>query len=101
MAYQGVVSPITVTERLNYVHFDVKTALKSSQTQINVLIDELGDPDKDLIIDGKAYKGADKFSAAATLAVTNKMDQLQNSTTTILSVFTELYKLEKSIGGTT
>ena len=101
MAYQGVVSPSAVTERLNYIHFDVKTALKASQSQITELIDELGDPAKDLVIDGKRYKGADKFGAAATLAVTNKMDQLQNSTTTILSVFTELYKLEKSIGGTT
>lgn len=101
MVYQGVMSPVQVTERLNNVHYDVKKALRVSQDQIRELISDIGDPTKDLVIDGKRYSGADKFGPAATLALNNKMEQLSSSTTTILSVFTELYKLEKSLGGTT
>ena len=101
MAYQGVVSPAQLTERLNNVHYDVKTALRASQSQIGELISELGDPDKDLVIDGRRYKGAEKFSAAATLALNNKMEQLSSSTTTIISVFSELYRMEKQLGGQT
>lgn len=101
MAYRGVVSPAQLTESFNNVHFDAKTALRASQSQIQELISELGDPDKDLVIDGRRYKGADKFNPAATLALNNKMEQLSSSTTTILSVFTELYRLEKQLGGQT
>jgi hypothetical protein len=101
MAYQGVISPVQVTEELNYIHFDVKAALRASQSDIRILIDELGDPTKDLIIDGKKYSGADKFGPAASLALTNKLSQLQDTTTSILGVFSELYKLEKSLGGLT
>ena len=101
MVYQGVVSPAQLTVGFNNVHFDAKAALRASQSQIGELITELGDSNKDLIIDGKRYKGADKFSAAATLALNNKMEQLSSSTTTILSVFSELYKMEKSLGGQT
>lgn len=72
-----------------------------SQNQIGELITELGDPDKDLIIDGRRFKGADKFGAAATLALNNKMEQLSSSTTTIISVFSELYRLERQLGGQT
>ena len=101
MVYQGVVSPAQLTVGFNNVHFDAKAALRASQNEIRELISELGDPDKDLIIDGKRYRGAEKFSAAATLALNNKMEQLSSSTTTILSVFSELYKMEKSLGGQT
>jgi len=101
MAYQGVVSPSSVTEELNYVHFDVKKALRASQDQIKQLISDFADPNKDLVIDGKRFSGANKFGPAASLALTNKMEQLSSSTTTILSVFTELYKMEKTLGGTT
>lgn len=101
MVYQGVISPVQVTEGLNNVHFDVKAAVRASQSEIRILIDELGDPNKDLIVDGKKYSGSEKFGAAASLALTNKMAQLQDTTTSIIGVFSELYKLEKSLGGLT
>lgn len=100
MAYQGVVSSAQVTDRLNNVHFDVKAAVRIAQSDIRQLISDMADPAKTfLVVDGrKIYK-----SDATTLqiAVTNKLDELSNQTTTILSVFSELYKLEKSLGGLT
>ena len=101
MAYQGVVAPSSITERLNYVHFDVKRTLKDSQSQIRQLLSDFADPTKDLVIDGIRFTASQKYGAAASLALTDKMSKLSDTTTTILSVFTELYKLEKSLGGTT
>jgi len=99
MAYQGVVSPSEMTAKLNYVHFDIKRTLRDSQAQIRQLISDFADPTKDLVIDGIRFTPSQKYGAAAGMALTDKMSKLSDSTTTILSVFTELYKLEKSLGG--
>ena len=101
MAYQGVISPSELTAKLNYVHFDVKKALRDSQSQIKQILSDFADPNKDLIIDGMRFPASQKYGAAASLALTDKMAKLSDSTTTILSVFTELYKMEKSLSGTT
>ena len=97
MAYEGFVPPSTLNDDFNNIKFDVKGALRISQQEIKTLIAELGDPTQALIIDGKKFEGSDKFSTAATLALNNKMESLQNQTTSIISVFSELYKLEKSL----
>jgi len=97
MVYEGFVSPSTLNDDFNNTQFDVKRALRISQQEIKQLISDLGDPNRPLIIDGKKFEGSDKFSTAATLALNNKMESLQNQTTSIISVFSELYKLEKSL----
>ena len=101
MAYQGVVSPSTITQQLNYNRFDVKRTMKEAQGQIRQLLSDFADPTKDLVIDGMRFTASQKYGAAASLALTDRMSKLSDTTTTILSVFTELYKLEKSLGGTT
>jgi len=99
MAYEGNIAPVQVAEQLNNVNFDVKRALRASQAEINAMISDIGDPNKkSIVINGQEI---DKTNTVQlTLAVNNRMDQLSTQSTTILSVFSELYKLEKSLGGT-
>jgi hypothetical protein len=100
MAYQGNVAPIQVMDSLNGTNLDVKRALKNTQSQINDIIAAFADPNRPLVIDGRKFTTeAEKNSQACILAVNNKMEQLQNQNTTIVSVFSELFRLEKSIGG--
>ena len=97
MTYQGITAPSSMASELNEEHFDVKKALRISQSDINALVDEMADPNKDLVIDGKRFKGADKTGTAAILALNNKMEQLQNQSSSIVSVFSTLFSLEKSL----
>lgn len=97
MAFEGNISPVQITQGLNNVHYDVKKALRVTQADINSLISDMADPDKtSLTIDGRKINKSD--TVTLQLALSNKMTQLENQTTTILSVFTEMYKMEKSIG---
>jgi hypothetical protein len=97
MAFEGNISPVQITQGLNNVHYDVKRALRVTQADINSLISDMADPDKtSLTIDGRKINKSD--TVTLQLALSNKMNQLENQTTTILSVFTEMYKMEKSIG---
>ena len=97
MAYQGNISPVQVTEELNNVHYDVKKALRITQSEISQLISDMADPNKTTItIDGREIKKTD--TVTMQIAVTNKMDQLSNQTTTILSVFQQMFAMEKSLG---
>ena len=99
MAYQGVVSPVQVSEQLNNTHYDVKRALKASQAEINTMISDLGDPSKkNVTINGVPISKENTLQL--TIAINDRMEQLSTQSTTILSVFSELYKLEKSLGGT-
>ena len=98
MVYQPVVPAADVTNELNGGVFDVKKALRISQEDINKLVDEMADSTKDLIIDGRRFSGADKFGSAATLALNNKLEELQNQSTSIVSVFSTLFQLEKTLG---
>ena len=98
--YTGAVAPAQITEQLNNVHFDVKSALKINQSDINDLLDQMANPNtQSITIDGRVF--ADKNSVAAQIAINNKMSDLSNQTTTILSVFQQMFALEKSIGGST
>lgn len=97
MVYQGVVSAAQVTNQLNNVHYDVKAALRITQSEISQLISDMADPTKtSIVIDGRTINKSD--TATLSLAVSNKMDNLQNQTTTILSVFQQMFALEKTIG---
>jgi len=99
MAYQGNISPVQVAEQLNNVNYDVKRALRASQQEINTMISDLGNPNKSVItINGQPIDKKNTFQL--TIAVNDRMEQLSTQSTTILSVFSELYKLEKSLGGT-
>ena len=97
MVNQGVVSVNEVTEGTNNNHVDVKRALKLSFKEIRDLISQFASPNKPLIIDGKEYWGDDKFSPAVLMALQDKMEQLQNRSTTILSIFDILLKLESKL----
>jgi hypothetical protein len=98
MAYHGNISPVQVNQELNNVHYDVKKALRVTQSEVSQLISDMGDPDKTTItIDGREIKKSDTITLQ--IAVTNKMDQLSNQTTTILSVFQQMFAMEKSLGG--
>lgn len=97
MAYQGLFPTTEVTTEMNNEHFDVKRALRASQDDINTLVDELADPNKDLIIDGRRFSGADKVGPAATLALNNKLQELENQSSSIVSVFSTLFSMEKSL----
>lgn len=98
MAYDGNVAPVTVSENLNEIQYDVKTAMRLAQAQIKQLISDMANPDLTyLIIDGRKIYKADPITL--NLALTDLMDRLQNQTQSILSVFSELYKMERSIGG--
>jgi hypothetical protein len=100
MVYGGAVAPAQITENLNNVHFDVKAALRINQHEISDLLDQMADPNQQSItIDGRVF--ADKSGVAAQIAIENKMSNLSNQTTTILSVFQQMFALEKSIGGST
>jgi hypothetical protein len=97
MAYEGNIAPVQVNEGLNNVHFDVKKALRITQSDINDLISEMADPNQSTItIDGRTINKTD--TVTLQLALSNKMNNLQNQTTTILSVFTQMYQMEKSVG---
>ncbi len=100
MAYQGIPSPAAITDELNGARFDVKRAIRVSQAEISQIISDMGDETKTtIVIDGKEIKKSDTITLS--LAVQNKMDSLQNQTTTILSVFSQLFSMEKSLGGAT
>lgn len=94
------VSPIQADDALTNVPVDVKGAVRLSQDEIKSYIRMLADPTAALIIDGVKFEGEDKFNAAATLLLTNKLEQLTNQSSSMISVLSELYKLEKSIGQT-
>jgi len=97
MVYGGAVAPAEITEQLNNVHFDVKAALKINQQEINDLISSMADPNQTSItVDGRTILKSD--TVTLQLAINNKMDELSNQTTTILSVFQQMFALEKSIG---
>jgi len=102
MAYEGNIAPVQVLEQLNSVHYDVKRALKVSQEEINTMISDIGDPSKKIIIiNGQQMdKTSSTYTIQLSLAVNNRLEQLSTQSTTILSVFSELYKMEKSLGGT-
>jgi hypothetical protein len=100
MVYEGNIAPIQVEGQLNSSFFDAKGALKNTQIQINDIIAAYADPNQVLVIDGQKFTTqAEKDSEAAILAVNNKMQQLQNQSTTIISVFSQLFQMEKSLGG--
>ena len=98
MSNQNVVPVNQVTTELNSSRFGVKRAMRTSFNEIRELIGDFADPDKPLVVDGKVFKGADKYGPAATLALQNKMEQLQNKSTTILSIFDMLLNLERKLG---
>jgi hypothetical protein len=98
MTFSGNVPAIQVTESLNQIHYSPKTALRVSQQDIADLISDMADPNKtSIIIDGREIDKKDTITLS--LALNDKMERLQNQTTSIISVFSELYKLEKSLGG--
>jgi hypothetical protein len=100
MAYTGNnVTPVQITSMLNENSVDPKSALRISQNLINSILKMMSDPNANLVIDGNVFTPAQKFNAAATLLLNNKMEQLSNQTTSITTIFSELYKLEKSITG--
>ncbi len=97
MVYGGVVAPAQITEQLNNVHYDVKAAMKENQNEINDILDQMSDPNlTSITVDGRKISKTD--TVTLQLAISNKMDQLSNQTTTILSVFQQMFALEKSIG---
>ena len=98
MAYQGIVPTNQITEQLNDAHYDVKAALRITQNDINKLISDMADPTKTSItIDGRTILKSD--TVTLQIAVNNKLDNLQNQSTTILAVFQQLFKMEQSITG--
>ena len=96
-ANRSVVSVNEITRGVNSSHFDIKRAIKMSFSELKMLISDYADPDKALVIDGRQYKGADKNTAAATLALQNKYEQLQNRSSTMLSIFDALFKLQNKL----
>jgi hypothetical protein len=99
MATNSSVPASAVVQSLNLTTSDPKSAMRLSQNRIKELLNELGDPNKPLNIDGKLFYGTDKFSASTSLFLSNKMEELNNQTTSILSIFNELFRIEKSISG--
>lgn len=100
MVYQSNVSPAQVTNQLNNVHYDVKKAIRVTQSEISQLISDMADSTKTfLLVDGRKIFKSD--GVTLQIAITNKMDNLQNQTTTILSVFQQMFALEKSLGSST
>lgn len=98
MPYEGNIAPVQITQGLNNVHYDVKHALRVTQSDIDGLISDMADPAKTAItIDGRTISKSD--TVTLQLALSDKMNRLENQTTSILSVFTEMYKMEKSVGG--
>ena len=98
MAYQGNISAVEVSDQLVNARFDVKRALRVSQDGIAQLISDLGDNTKtSVVIDGRTISKSDTITLG--LAVSNKMEQLQNQTQSIVSIFSELFRLEKTLGG--
>jgi hypothetical protein len=96
MVFNGNVPPVEVNNAVANSNYDVKRAMRISQSEIKTLINDMADPTKlDIIIDGKRYAKSDTITLS--LALNNKMEALQNQTSSIISVFSELYKLEKSI----
>lgn len=99
MAYNGIVSINDVNNELNGAQFDVKRVLKQDQQEINKLISDLGDPNTDFItIDGQTINKKTELTRLS-LAVSNKMDELQNSSSTIIGVFSTLFQMEKTLTG--
>jgi len=99
MAYEGNIAPVQVMDSLNSAQFDAKRALRLSQEEIRKIISDLGDPATDIIyIDGVPINKKTEL-VRLNLAVSNKMEQLSTMSTTIMSVFSELYKMEKALGG--
>jgi hypothetical protein len=97
MVYQGVVPPNASIEGLNSIRFDIKRALRISQGEVSQLISDLSDQTKTkLIIDGRVIDKTDTLTLG--IAVNAKMERLQNQTSTMINVFTELFRIEKSIG---
>ncbi len=97
MAFEGNIAPVQVTEGLNNVHYDVKRALRVTQADIDTIISDMADETKTTItIDGRTISKSD--TVTLQLAVSDKMNNLQNQTTTILSVFQQMYTMEKSLG---
>jgi hypothetical protein len=98
MVYQGVMSPEQITNDIVNARYDVKRAIKASQSEIAQLISDLGDDTKTTVtIDGQIIDKSN--TVALSLAVNNKMDQLSTQTTTIISVFQQMFALEKTLGG--
>ena len=97
--YSGIVPPVEGTKAINASSNDAATAIRNSEAQIKELVRELSDPSLPLVIDGQEFWGDDKFKAAAQLALNNLLERLQNQSTSILSVLSELYRLEKTISG--
>ena len=98
MVYGGVVAPAQITEQVNNIHFDVKAAIKINQQEIKTLLDSMADPNQTFItVDGRKIDKSD--TVTLQLVMSNKMDELSNQTTTILSVFQQMFALEKSVGG--
>ena len=97
MAFNGLVSIGQINEELNGAQFDVKRSLRVNQEEINKIISDLGDNTTDFItIDGQTINKKTELTRLS-LAVSNKMDQLQNTSSTIVSVFSQLFAMEKSL----
>lgn len=92
------VSPIQADDALSNVPVDVKGAVRLTEAELKSYIRMMADPKASLIIDGVEFKGEEKFNAAAALLLSNKLEQLSNQSSSMISVLSELYKLEKSIG---
>jgi hypothetical protein len=97
MVYQGVVPANASIEGLNNIRFDIKRALRLSQGEVSQLISDLSDETKTkLIIDGRVIDKKDTLTLG--IAVNTKLERLQNQTSTMINVFTEMFRIEKSIG---
>lgn len=98
MAFQGNIPVGKVTDALNSINFDAKRAVRETQAEVTKLISDLGDPNNDfIVIDGQSINKKTE-TARLTLAINNKMDNLTNQSTTVISLISEMFKLEKSIG---
>lgn len=96
MVYNGHVPPSFVTKIMADTGFDVKKIFRANQKEITGIIRDLGDATKtELIIDGISIKKSDTFRLQ--IAISNKLESLSNQSSTLISVFNELYKIEKSL----
>lgn len=97
MVYQGIFPADQVNAEINSSGFDVKRAMRVTQGQITEMIAEMADPNVTVMtIDGHSFDKI-KDATALQLAVTDKLSRLEDQSTTIMAVFSELYKMEKTL----
>jgi len=94
----SMVSPVEVKNAVGPNTFDLKGSFRDFYYELTQLLQDYGDPNKDMVINGTFVPHETKYSPYGTMLFNTVTAQMEQRQTTLFSAWTSLFQLEKQLG---